>query len=73
MVIQNYYIAAAVVLTRVEPSTITDPRIVEDLLIAHLVLKCVVKTATWVWPRTKGSDQMSMVKLEPWVGLLKML
>ncbi|KAI0755466.1 ARM repeat-containing protein [Irpex lacteus] len=67
MAIQNYYSIAAAVLTRLNPSTAADPHVAEDLLITHLIFKCVVKTATWVWPRTKSSDQLSMAKLEPWI------
>lgn len=73
MVIQNYYSAAAVVLTRLDPSTLSLPRTAEDLLLAHLVFKCVVKIATWVWSRCKPSDQASMSKLEPWVNYLLIL
>ncbi|KAI0092637.1 armadillo-type protein [Irpex rosettiformis] len=68
--IQNYYSIAATVLTRLNPTTARDPRTAEDLLITHLIFKCLVKTATWVWPRTKASDQLAMVKLEPWITQL---
>ncbi|KAI0347520.1 ARM repeat-containing protein [Trametopsis cervina] len=67
LVIQNYYSGTAAVFTRLDPSTVSDIRISEDLLIAHLIFKCVVKTAIWVWPRLKASDQSSMSRLEPWV------
>ncbi|KAI0693596.1 ARM repeat-containing protein [Cytidiella melzeri] len=67
MAIQNYYSVAAVVLTRLNPTTVSDPRTAEDILITHLIFKCVVKTATWVWPRTKTSGQSSMANLEPWI------
>lgn len=51
----------------INPSTISEPRTAEDLLIAHLVYKCVVKLACWVWPRIKTPD---CAKLEPWVSYM---
>lgn len=70
MALQNYYSTAATVLARLNPSDISSPQTAEDLLIAHLVFKCLVKTATWAWSRIKHSDQASMKDLEPWVCLM---
>lgn len=67
MPIQNYYSIAATILTRLDPTTAADTRVAEDLLVTHLIFKCLVKTATWVWPRTKASDRSGMAKLGPWV------
>lgn len=37
--------------TTITPTSISQPNIAEDLLFAHLIFKCVVKSAEWTWNR----------------------
>jgi hypothetical protein len=66
MIMQDYYSTAAASLLRLDPVNVSDPRNAEDILVAHLIYKCVVKIAGWVWPRIKGTDPVAP-RLEPWV------
>jgi hypothetical protein len=48
------------------PSTISLRHTAEDLLLAHLVYKCLVIMATWVWHRIDLVKEEAP-RLEPWV------
>ncbi|EMD40680.1 hypothetical protein CERSUDRAFT_111258 [Gelatoporia subvermispora B] len=63
MILQAHYsrIAAAFPST-LNPSTVSLPRTAEDLFMAHLVFKCVVKLAVWAWHRNNDHQH-----LQPWV------
>ncbi|OCH87913.1 ARM repeat-containing protein [Obba rivulosa] len=63
MVLQGHYsrIAAAFPST-LNPQSIALPRTAEDIFMAHLVLKCVVKLAVWAWHRNNDHQH-----LQPWV------
>lgn len=67
MVMQSHYTTAVAALAELGPTTISNTRTVEDLLIAHLIFKCVVKMACWVWPRLGGKDPVAS-RLEGWVS-----
>ncbi|KZT12770.1 ARM repeat-containing protein [Laetiporus sulphureus 93-53] len=51
----------------ITPASITQPHVVEDLLVAHLVFKCVVKMAEWSWNRLVNAK---FVDVEPWIHQL---
>ena len=70
MPFQSYYTIAATVLNRLDLTTANNPQAAEDLLVTHLIFKCLVKIATWVWPRTKTSGRLGIAKLRPWVKWL---
>lgn len=55
------------------PITIGLPRTVEDLLLTHLVYKCLVKMATWVWNRLDTQGKEEFERLRPWVWLFDIL
>jgi hypothetical protein len=47
------------------PSTVSSPRIMEDILLGHLVFKILVKMATWLWSKSgKMGD-----KTQAWVNV----
>lgn len=66
MVMQSHYSTAAASLTGLDPTTISSPRTAQNLLVAHLVFKCVVKIASWVYARLKSIDLAG--RLEGWVS-----
>ncbi|EPT02714.1 hypothetical protein FOMPIDRAFT_1159700 [Fomitopsis schrenkii] len=50
--LQGYYSRVASSFpTTITPTSISQPNIAEDLLFAHLIFKCVVKSAEWTWNR----------------------
>lgn len=67
MVLQNHYSIVAGSLSGLHPSSVSLPRVAEDLLVAHLIYKCLVKVACWVWPRTQTKDAAAYA-LAPWVS-----
>jgi hypothetical protein len=50
-----------------DPTTMSLPRTAEDLLLAHLVYKCLVKLATWLWNRIDKQGKEDFHRLKPWV------
>ncbi|KAH9938596.1 ARM repeat-containing protein [Fomitopsis serialis] len=53
--------------TTTTPASISQSRHAEDLLFAHLIFKCVVKSAEWTWNRIVHN---SYEHLEPWIQQL---
>ncbi|TFK55905.1 ARM repeat-containing protein [Heliocybe sulcata] len=48
----GYYARLGPVITStLTPETVSQPRQTEDLTIAHLIFKCLVKMTTWLWQR----------------------
>jgi hypothetical protein len=46
------------------PSTISLPRIQEDILLGHLVFKMLVKMATWLWNKSERMDKVEAGKTQ---------
>ena len=66
MALQQIYSAASAVLTGLDPASMSNPRTAEDLLLAHLTFKPLVKAAVWLWPRIlKNAHDFG--KLQSWV------
>lgn len=63
--LQGYYsrVASSFPAT-VNPTSISQPNVAEDLLFAHLIFKCVVKAAEWTWNRV---THKTYEHLGPWV------
>ncbi|KAG0701790.1 hypothetical protein DFH29DRAFT_999976 [Suillus ampliporus] len=38
----------------------------DNLIVAHLIYKCLAKMALWLWPRLIKPDKGRLVKLKPW-------
>ena len=49
------------------PTAISLPRTADDLLIAHLVYKCLFKISTWLWQRIGKSERGR--NYNQWVGI----
>ncbi|KAI0796611.1 ARM repeat-containing protein [Abortiporus biennis] len=64
-VMQNHYSTVAPALTSLNPSSISTPRAAEDILLAHLVYKCLVKSAVYLWQRLKKPEEKATV--DPWI------
>ncbi|KAI0068814.1 ARM repeat-containing protein [Artomyces pyxidatus] len=41
---------------------LSNPRTADDLLFAHLLFKCIMKMAVWIWPRLRDTYS----RLQPW-------
>ena len=65
--LQTYYARLASPLPAISPGTLTQVRTVEDLLLAHLTFKCLVKLAFWAYHRYTCCKDYS--EYEPWVRL----
>jgi hypothetical protein len=66
----NYYEELASIFTpALNPTTVGLPRTADDLLLAHLVYKCLAKIATWVWNRMDKQGKEEFHRLQPWVWL----
>jgi hypothetical protein len=67
LILYGYYSKISSNLASVlNPSTISVPRTRDDLLLAHLVYKCLVKMTTWLWNKAdKGGNEFG--KAESWV------
>jgi hypothetical protein len=66
--IYNYYEELSSIFTStLNPDTISLPRTAEDLLLAHLVYKCLVKIGAWVWNRLDKQGKEEFQRLQPWV------
>lgn len=66
MIMQNHYSTAAARLASLDPATVSSPRTAQDLLVAHLIFKCIAKMGSWVYSRLKATDEVA-VRLEPWL------
>jgi hypothetical protein len=62
-----YYSQLATMISAIVPPVLGDRRTADNLLVAHLVYKCLVKMALWLWPRLIKPDKGEFAKLEPWV------
>ncbi|KAJ3559178.1 hypothetical protein NM688_g492 [Phlebia brevispora] len=69
MVLQQHYSTAAVPLATLSPISLSDPHTADNILIAHLVFKCLVKTLVWVWPRIIKNNH-GFGQLSPWFETL---
>ena len=58
----------APIINALDPSTVATSRSSEDILLAHLIFKCLVKCATWLFHRVK--DEHDKAKVTPWVSVL---
>ncbi|KII94850.1 hypothetical protein PLICRDRAFT_47858 [Plicaturopsis crispa FD-325 SS-3] len=51
---------------KVTISTIGLPQTFEDVLLAHIVFKCLTKVAVWFWPRWETRERPDCEKLRLW-------
>ncbi|KAH8106154.1 ARM repeat-containing protein [Cristinia sonorae] len=52
-----YYTVIASSLEALDPTTVSDRRMAEEVLLAHLVFKSLTKCASWLYQKAKGRDQ----------------
>jgi len=50
------------------PSSIDSSRTADDILLAHLVYKSIVKMAVWVWNQLQRTGRDRVDNLQPWVS-----
>ena len=48
--------------------SIGSTRVYEDILLAHLVYKCIVKMAVWLWSRIDKVPKDESERNQAWVG-----
>lgn len=66
MTLQQHYITTSAPLATLNPLSLSNPHTGENILIAHLVFKCLVKVTVWLWPRiTRNARDFG--KFSPWV------
>ena len=66
MPLQQYYATASASLLTLGPAALSSPQHAENILVAHLIFKCLVKVTVWLWPRIiKNNNDFG--KLSPWV------
>lgn len=70
VVLYNYYSQMA---TNISPVAVTvqsigSIRVYEDTLLAHLVYKCIVKMAVWLWSRIDRVPKDESERNQAWVG-----
>ncbi|KAI0719492.1 ARM repeat-containing protein [Cerioporus squamosus] len=63
--LQTHYARLSSALPSINPSTLKHVRTAEDLLLAHLTFKCLVKLAFWAYHRFTVCRDYS--EFEPWV------
>lgn len=54
--------------TTVTPQSISMPKIHDDILLAHLVYKCIVKMAVWLWNRVDKLTKEEAERNQAWVS-----
>lgn len=64
--IQGYYFAIASLVSESLSTTIFSPRTTEDILLAHILFKTLIKCALWSYQRAKGPDQE---QVDQWVRM----
>ncbi|KAH7887621.1 ARM repeat-containing protein [Phlebopus sp. FC_14] len=62
----GYYSRLSPVLSSITPVLLNEERTVVTLTVAHLVYKCLVKMATWSWPRIIRSQGEELNGMKTW-------
>lgn len=65
--LQSHYARLSAALPTISPSTLNQVRTVEDIILAHLTFKCLVKLAFFAYHRCIVCRDYS--EFEPWVRL----
>lgn len=66
LVLQSHYSTVVPFLTSLSPEAVSTARSSEDILLAHLIFKCLVKCAVWLWQKLKSPQDKP--KVDPWVS-----
>ena len=70
--LQQNYAAASACLGALNAASLGNPHTAEDILLAHLMLKPLVKGVVWAWPRIlKRNNEFG--QLMPWVLLSRLI
>lgn len=64
-ILEGHYNTVFGSLMRLNPGGMSSPHNAEEILLSHLVFKCVVKCAHWTWQRKKKDDQTSTADFWP--------
>ncbi|KAG1752648.1 ARM repeat-containing protein [Suillus paluster] len=65
-VIFAYYSQLSAMISALVPPALGDQRTADNLIVAHLIYKCLSKMALWLWPRLIKPEKGGFEKLEPW-------
>lgn len=70
LVLYNYYSQMSTNISRraVTAQSIGSVRVYEDILLAHLVYKCIVKMAVWLWSRIDKVPKDEAERNQAWVS-----
>lgn len=52
----------------VTTQTIGSPRVYNDILLGHLVYKCIIKMAVWLWHRIDKVNREEVIRNQAWVS-----
>ncbi|KAF8076536.1 armadillo-type protein [Lyophyllum atratum] len=68
-VLYGYYsrMASSISPSTVTPQTFSSPRIHDDILLAHLVYKCMVKMTVWLWNRIDKVPKEEADRNQAWI------
>jgi hypothetical protein len=69
-VLYGYYSTMITVISSdtVTPQTISSSKIHDDILLAHLVYKSIVKMAVWLWNRIDKMPKQEVERNQAWVS-----
>src|ERR1700722_6652110 len=67
-VLYDYYSKLSISFTSLNAATISSPHVADDLSLGHIVYKCLVKMAAWLWNRLDKTGKDEFVTLQPWVS-----
>ncbi|CAL1700530.1 unnamed protein product [Somion occarium] len=65
-ILHSHYSTVAASLSSLSPTSVSSLNTAEDLLLAHLVYKCLAKGAVWMWQKMKTPDER--LKVDPWLN-----
>lgn len=63
--LEGWYSATASSLADLNLSNVSTPRMVEELLLAHLVFKCLTRCVAWSYQKVKGQENP---QIDQWVS-----
>jgi hypothetical protein len=69
LVVYGYYSTISSAFTSaLNASSVSSPRVAEDLLLGHLIFKILVKMAAWLWNKTPKMGKDEVDRTRAWVS-----
>ncbi|EGN93009.1 hypothetical protein SERLA73DRAFT_116383 [Serpula lacrymans var. lacrymans S7.3] len=65
-ILYEYYSKISSTFSSLTPSALDEQRTVDDLILGHLVYKCLFRMATWIWHRNDMPGKNEFLSLQPW-------